>query len=52
MGSYRSAWRVKHKPMEAMAEREDARQLSGVVVTDGLASLAAAGAVVQYGARV
>lgn len=32
--SYRSAWRIKHKLMQAMAEREDRRQLGGVVVAD------------------
>jgi hypothetical protein len=32
--SYRTAWRVKHKLMEAMAERESERQLRGVVVAD------------------
>lgn len=32
--SYRTAWRVKHKLLEAMAEREDTRQLTGVVVAD------------------
>jgi transposase-like protein len=32
--SYRTAWRVKHKLLEAMAEREDARQLVGTVVAD------------------
>ena len=32
--SYRTAWRVKHKLLEAMAEREDARPLVGVVVAD------------------
>lgn len=32
--SYRTAWRVKHKLLEAMAEREHTRQLSGVVVAD------------------
>ena len=32
--SYRTAWRVKHKLMEAMAERESGRQLHGVVVAD------------------
>ena len=32
--SYRTAWRVKHKLLEAMAEREDTRRLAGVVVAD------------------
>ncbi len=32
--SYRTAWRVKHKLMEAMAERESTRQLHGVVIAD------------------
>ncbi len=32
--SYRTAWRVKHKLPEAMAEREDRRRLDGVVVAD------------------
>jgi len=32
--SYRTAWRIKHKLLEAMAEREDRRQLQGVVVAD------------------
>lgn len=32
--SYRSAWRIKHKLLQAMAEREDTRQLTGVVVAD------------------
>jgi transposase-like protein len=31
---YRSAWRLKHKLMEAMAEREAPRTLSGTVVAD------------------
>ena len=31
---YRTAWRVKHKLLEAMARREDARLLEGVVVAD------------------
>jgi hypothetical protein len=31
---YRTAWRVKHKLLEAMAERESTRQLVGVVVAD------------------
>jgi transposase-like protein len=32
--SYRTAWRVKHKLMEVMAERESERQLRGDVVAD------------------
>jgi len=32
--SYRTAWRVKHKLMEAMVEAESDRQLRGVVVAD------------------
>lgn len=32
--SYRTAWRVKHKLLEAMAEREEPRRLDGVVVAD------------------
>ena len=32
--SYRAAWRVKHKLMEAMAERESTRRLHGVVIAD------------------
>ena len=32
--SYRAAWRLKHKLLEAMAEREAVRQLDGVVVAD------------------
>ena len=32
--SYRTAWRVKHKLLEAMAEREDRRRLVGTVVAD------------------
>jgi hypothetical protein len=32
--SYRTAWRVKHKLLEAMAEREDVRRLAGTVVAD------------------
>lgn len=31
---YRTAWRVKHKLLEAMAERESRRLLTGVVVAD------------------
>jgi hypothetical protein len=31
---YRTAWRLKHKLLEAMAEREDTRPLVGVVVAD------------------
>jgi transposase-like protein len=31
---YRTAWRIKHKLLEAMAERERARPLVGVVVAD------------------
>jgi transposase-like protein len=31
---YRSAWRLKHKLMEAMAEREAPRTLSGTVVAE------------------
>ncbi len=31
---YRTAWRVKHKLLEAMAERESTRRLCGVVVAD------------------
>jgi len=32
--SYKAAWRMKHKIMQAMAEREDARKLSGFVQID------------------
>lgn len=32
--SYRTAWRLKHKVMQAMAEREETRQLSGFVQID------------------
>jgi transposase-like protein len=32
--SYRSAWRLKHKLMEAMAEREAPRRLHGDVIAD------------------
>lgn len=32
--SYRSAWRLKHKLLEAMAEREAPRRLTGTVVAD------------------
>ena len=32
--SYRTAWRVKHKLLEAMAQREASRLLGGVVVAD------------------
>ena len=32
--SYRSAWRVKHKILEAMAEAESKRTLSGLVIAD------------------
>jgi hypothetical protein len=32
--SYPTAWLVKHKLMQAMAEREDNRQLKGQVVAD------------------
>jgi len=31
---YRTAWRLKHKVMQAMTEREDSRQLSGFVQID------------------
>lgn len=31
---YRTAWRLKHKVMQAMAEREEARQLAGFVQLD------------------
>ena len=31
---YRTAWRIKHKLLEAMAERESRRLLSGVVMAD------------------
>ena len=31
---YRTAWRVKHKLLEAMVQREDARILTGVVFAD------------------
>jgi transposase-like protein len=31
---YRTAWRMKHKVMQAMAEREAERQLGGVVLID------------------
>jgi len=31
---YRTAWRLKHKILEAMGERDDNRQLSGVVIAD------------------
>ena len=31
---YRTAWRVKHKLLEAMAERESRRLLTGVVLAD------------------
>lgn len=31
---YRTAWRVKHKLLQAMAEREAGRKLSGVVMAD------------------
>ncbi|CRI66049.1 ISXO2-like transposase domain-containing protein [Thiocapsa roseopersicina] len=31
---YRTAWRLKHKLLEAMAERESGRLLTGVVVAD------------------
>ena len=31
---YRTAWRVKHKLWEAMAERESRRPLTGVVLAD------------------
>jgi len=31
---YRSAWRLKHKLLEAMAQRESTRQLSGTVMAD------------------
>lgn len=31
---YRTAWRLKHKLLEAMAERESGRLLAGVVVAD------------------
>lgn len=32
--SYRTAWRLKHKIMQAMTEREETRQLSGFVQID------------------
>lgn len=32
--SYRTAWRLKHKVMQAMAEREQSRQLTGFVQID------------------
>jgi len=32
--SYRTAWRIKHKLLETMAERESHRVLNGVVVAD------------------
>ncbi len=32
--SYRTAWRLKHKVMQAMAAREESRQLSGTVQVD------------------
>ena len=32
--NYKTAWRVKHKIMQAMAERENTRQLSGFVQID------------------
>ncbi len=32
--NYKTAWRVKHKVMQAMAERENSRQLSGFVQVD------------------
>lgn len=32
--NYKTAWRLKHKIMQAMAEREDARKLSGFVQLD------------------
>lgn len=32
--SYRAAWRLKHKLLETLAEREEVRQLDGVVVAD------------------
>lgn len=32
--SYRTAWRLKHKVMQAMAKREETRQLSGFVQID------------------
>lgn len=32
--SYRTAWRLKHKVMQAMAEREEGRQLNGFVQID------------------
>lgn len=32
--SYRTAWRLKHKVMQAMAEREETRQLNGFVQID------------------
>ncbi len=31
---YRTGWRVKHKLLEAMAQREDVRLLEGVVIAD------------------
>lgn len=32
--NYKTAWRVKHKIMQAMAEREEARKLEGFVQLD------------------
>lgn len=32
--NYKTAWRIKHKILQAMTEREDARQLSGFVQID------------------
>lgn len=32
--NYKTAWRIKHKIMQAMAEREEARQLQGMVQID------------------
>lgn len=32
--NYKAAWRIKHKVMQAMVEREDARQLKGFVQID------------------
>jgi hypothetical protein len=31
---YRTAWRIKHKLLEAMAERDSRRQLIGLVMAD------------------
>lgn len=32
--SYRTAWRIKHKLLETMAERESRRVLTGMVLAD------------------